>query len=121
MPVIIQSKHRYFGTVVTIPNAEVTVVEIGPQPDDYIVEGYLDLSSLSLGDSVEVREYIVVDGVNYGLFARAPYYGPLVEPVVRLHAKTLLQDMKYKVTILQASGQSRAVPYGFIVELMGTV
>ena len=122
MPVAVQSKTRYQGSI-TPPalNTETTVLEITGASDDYIVEGYIDLSQLASGDSVEVREYIAVDGVNYQLYARVTYSGPVSEPVIRFHAKTLLYNMKYKVTIIQTSGTLRSFPYGFIQEVLGTV
>ena len=45
MPVVVASKTRLYGSV-TPPalNVEATVVEVGAQEDDYIVEGYIDLS-----------------------------------------------------------------------------
>jgi hypothetical protein len=33
----------------------------------------------------------------------------------------LLYNMKYKVTITQTSGTLRSFPYGFLLEVMGTV
>jgi hypothetical protein len=120
MPVIIASKTRYSGTASPPAlNTETTVVEITGASDDYIVEGYIDLSQLASGDAVEVREYIAVDGVNYQLYARVTYSDPVSEPVIRFHAKTLLYNMKYKVTITQTSGTLRSFPYGFVQEVLG--
>jgi len=120
VPVVVASKTRLFGSV-TPPalNVEATVVEISPQEDDYIVEGYIDLSPLSEGDMVEVREYVAVDGANYQLFLRTLFAGPVPEPVIRFHAKTLLKFMKYKLAVVQASGAVRSLPYGFVVEVLG--
>jgi len=120
MPVIVASKTRYAGTVSpTGLNVETVVVDITAQSDDYLVEGYVDLSQLASGDSVVVKEYIAVDGVNYQLFCQATYTGPVLEPVVRFHTKTLLYNMKYKVTITQTSGTLKSFPYGFILEVLG--
>jgi hypothetical protein len=120
VPVVVASKTRYSGTASpTALNTETTVVEITGASDDYIVEGYIDLSQLASGDAVEVREYIAVDGVNYRLYARVTYSGPVSEPVIRFHAKTLLYNMKYKVTIIQTSGTLRSFPYGFVQEVLG--
>ena len=121
MPVVVASKTRYSGTVTpTDLNVETTVVEIGAQADDYLVEGYIDLSQLAAGDEVVVKEYIAVDGVNYREFCTVTYSGPVPEPVIRFHTKTLLYNMKYKVTIMQTKGILRSFPYGFILEVLGT-
>jgi hypothetical protein len=107
LPVVVASKTRYLGIVTpTDLNVETTVVEIGAQADDYLVEGYIDLSQLAAGDEVVVREYIAVDGVNYQLFCQATYSGPVPEPVIRFHTKTLLYGMMYKVTITQVARSS---------------
>jgi hypothetical protein len=122
MPIVVDSKTRYSGTVSPPAlNTETTVLEITGASDDYIVEGYIDLSALASGDAVEVREYIAVDGVNYKLYARVTYSGPVSEPAIRFHAKTLLYSMKYKVTIIQSRGTIRNFPYSFIQEVLGTV
>ena len=122
MPVIIASKARYAG-IVTPPaiGEEVTVIEVPGAEDDYIVEGYIDLGDLSSGDAVEVREYVAVDGANYRVFLKHTFTGPVAEPVLRLHAKTLLSSAKYKVSITQTSGTLRSFPYAFVVEVLGTV
>jgi hypothetical protein len=119
MPVVVEYKARRYG-VASPPalNTEITVVEFPGAEEDYIVEGYVDLSQLQFGDAVEVREYIAVDGANYRPFVVLTVYGPVSEPVVRFHAKTLLYNMKYKVTIIQTSGRLRSFPYGFIQEVM---
>jgi hypothetical protein len=121
MPVVIASKSRFYGTV-TPPalNTETTVVEIGAQSDDYIVEGYIDVSQLQSGDALEIREYIAVDGTNYQLFLHTTLSGSISEPVIRFHAKTLIFLMKYKLTIAQTSGTPRSFPYGFVLEVLGT-
>jgi uncharacterized membrane protein len=121
MPVVIASKSRFYGTV-TPPalNTETTVIEISGQADDYIVEGYLDLSNLATNDALEVREYIAVDGANYRILYRYSFSGLQGEPILRLHAKTLLYNMRYKVTVVQTAGSTlKSIPYGFIVEVMG--
>ena len=120
MPVVVASKSRYPGTASpSALNTETTVVEIGAQSDDYMVEGYIDLSQLASGDAVTVKEYIAVDGVNYRSFITLTYSGPVSDPIVRFHTKTLLYNMKYKVTITQTSGTLRSFPYGFILEVLG--
>ena len=121
MPVVVESKSRFYGAVTPSDlNMEAMVVEIPAQSDDYIVEGYVDLSSLESGDAVIVREYVAADGANYRLFLSTRFDGPVSEPVIRFHSKTLLSFMKYKVTVEQVSGTLRSIPYGFVLEVLGT-
>jgi len=121
MAIIIASKTRYAGTVSPSSlNSEITVIEITGASDDYIVEGYMDLSALQSNDNLTVREYIAVDGTNYYTFLTVPYYGPVSDPIIRFHAKTLQYNMKYKVTVSQTSGTLRSFPYSFIQEVLGS-
>jgi hypothetical protein len=121
MPVVVASKSRFYGTVTpSALNTETTVVEIGAQSDDYIVEGYIDVSQLQTGDALEIREYIAVDGTNYQLFLRTTLSDPVSEPVIRFHAKTFVFLMKYKITVVQTSGSLKGFPYGFVLEVLGT-
>jgi len=122
MPVVISSKSKYAGiAAVSQLNTETTVVELGPFSDDWMVEGYIDLSGLQSGDTVVVNEYVALDGANYRLLYSATVTGPPTEPAVRFHTKTLLATMKYKVTVTQTAGTLRSINYYFITETMGTV
>jgi hypothetical protein len=122
MPVIIASKTRYLGTVSPPAlNTETTVVEITAQSDDYIVEGWIDLGALASGDTVTIRVYVAVDGTNYRLYASFSFSGPVSNPIIRFHSMQLCYNMKYKVTITQTSGTLRSFPYGFLLEVLGTV
>ena len=120
MPVRIASRTIYSGTVsLTALNTETTVVDIPAQTEFYIVEGYIDLSALASGDTVVVKEYMAVDGVNLRLFAQVTYSGPVSEPVIRFHTKTFKNQ--YRVTITQTAGTLRSFPYWFIMELAEVV
>lgn len=122
MPVVVTAKYRYSGSITPANlNEETTVLEVAGQSDDYMVEGYLDISSLGSGDAVEVREYISVDGVDYKVFTVFVKSPPIDAPVIRFHTKTLLYNMKYKVTVKQTSGTLRSFPYAFVVEVVSAV
>ena len=122
MPVVIASKNEYTGTASpSALNTETTVIEITAQSDTYIVEGWIDLGALQSGDAVIVKIYVAVDGVNYRTYATASYSGPVPDPIIRIHSMQLCKKMKYKVTITQTAGTLRSFPYGFVVEVMGTV
>ena len=122
MPVVVASKTRYTGSVSpTALNTETAVVDIGAQSDDYIVEGWIDLSALASGDAVTIKEYVAVDGANYRTYATVSYSGPVSDPIIRFHAKTLTYNMKYRVTVTQTSGVLRSFPYGFVLEVLGVV
>jgi len=121
MPIVVASKTRYTGTVTpSALNTETDVINLPSQSDDYIVEGYIDLSALASGDVVVIKEYIAVDGVNQRLFSNVTISGPLSEPVIRFHAKTVPYNGLYRVTITQTQGTLRSFPYVFIVEVLGS-
>lgn len=119
-PIIIEAKNDYTGTA-TPPalNTETTVVEIDPQPDDYLVEGYIDTSQMQNGDTTTITEYIALDGANLKPYRSITLQGEQQQSVLRLFTKTLHKNMKYKVTITQTSGTPRQYPYAFIQEIMG--
>jgi len=122
MPVIVSSKSRYVGSVSPSSlNSETIVVDIPSQSDDYIVEGYIDLNALASGDQVIVREYIALDGTNYRTFATVTYSGPVSDPIVRFHTKTIPNNAMYRVTITQTSGTLRTFNYGFILEVLSSM
>jgi len=121
MPVIIASKQRLSGTVtLTELDVETDVVNLPDQGDDYVVEGYIDLSQLQEGDCVEIREYIAVDGQNQRTFLTVELCGVQRDPVIRFHSKEVPYNGKYRVTIKQTSGTPRSFPYVFIVLVQGT-
>ena len=121
MPVVIADKKTFSGSVTPSDiGVETTIIELGPESDDYMVEGYIDLSQLQGGDAVTICEYIAVDGQNYRRFACVDFSGPVDDPVIRFHTKTFLSHMKYRVTIMQTQGTLRSFPYGFIEMVMGS-
>jgi len=121
VPVIIASKQRYRGTVTPSDlNVETDVINLSDQGDDYIVEGYIDLSQLQDGECVVIKEYIAVDGANQRSFITAELCGVLKDPVIRFHSKEIPYDGKYRVTITQKTGTVRSFPYVFIVMVQGT-
>ena len=122
MPIVIASKTEYTGTVSpSALNTETTVIEITAQSDTYIVEGWIDLSQLQSGDTVVINIYVAVDGTNYRTYATVTYSGSVSNPIIRIHSMQLCKNMKFKVTITQTSGTLRSFPYGFVLEVMGTV
>lgn len=125
MPVVIQSKTWYTGTVTpSALNTETTVVELGPYSDDFLVEGWLNYASLPEGASSTVRVYFALDGTNYVLYREVTvsrYADSTFEPVMRLHTMTLRSNMKVKVTVTQTAGTLASLGYWFVVEVLGTV
>jgi len=121
MGVQIASKTDYTGSVTpSALNTETDVVSISAQTDDYIVEGYIDLSAMQDGDTIVVTEYISVDGQNYRVFLQATFNGAQAQPILRFHSKMLYKNMLYKVTINQTAGTVRTIPYAFILQVLKT-
>jgi len=107
MVVRVKERKSFEGTVTpSALNVETTVVEIPAETEYYFVEGYLDLSELASGDTVEVREYI--DGKR---FETGSYSGSQTNPI--LHFPTKKTKKAYKVTITQTSGTIRSFAYDF--------
>lgn len=123
MPVRIREKQRLAGTVT--PSAigvETDVINLANQSDDYIIEGYLDLSNMASGDVVEIKVYIAVDGTNQRRVDKASFSGSQEIPVVRILAHTVPYNGKFKVTLTQTAGSTlKSFPYVFIVQIMETI
>ncbi len=122
MPVIVYRKDNYVGTaIINQLDQEVAVVDIPGNEDDYLVEGYVDLSSLQPGDVLIVTEYMSVDGVNLRPFAQYSFSGPLPAPIYRFHTKTLYKEMRYRVAVRLVEGSvPKTIPYAFIVEVLSS-
>ena len=112
MVVRIASRTIYSGTVTTSPiGSPVVVVDIPNQDEIYIIEGYIDLSAMQDGDSVNIVEYINVDGTNLRTYAKSTFTNAQDEPIIRFHSKLLKNA--YRVEITQTAGDPRSFPYWF--------
>lgn len=122
MPVRIRTKQRYRGTCQPSDlNVETDIINLGNQTDDFIMEGYIDLSALTSGDTAVIILYLAIDGTNRKVLDRMTIYGPLDPPIVRLPAHTMLYDFQPRITITQTSGIIRTFPYAFLVQIMEVV
>lgn len=107
----------YAGKVtITELNREYVVVDVPAVEDFYLVEGYLDLSNMDSDDSVEVKEYISVDGENLKPYSISRHKDVQEIPIIRFHTKTM--RYQYRITINQLSGIGKTYPYWIIVEIM---
>ena len=121
-PVRIGSKTRYQGSVTPSDlNVETDIINLGDQSDDYIVEGQISLQNMAAGDSVEIKVYIAVDGINQVLADKMTFSDAQEIPVVRILAHILPYNAKFRVTITQTAGTLRAYPYAFITQVMEVV
>ena len=122
MPVRIRTKYRYKGTAQpTDLNTETDIVNLDVQDDDFILEGYIDLSNLASGDTIVIKIYVAVDGANRKEMDRMTIYGPIDPPIIRMPAHTFAYDMQPRITITQTSGIIRQFPYYFLMQLMEVV
>jgi hypothetical protein len=119
MPVRIRYKTRYQGSVTpSALNTETDIINLGSQPDDYIVEGYISLKNLASGDTVIIRVYMSADGTTQDKSDEMTLSGPVSIPIVRIPATTLPYNGLFRVTVTQTAGTLRAYPYTFIVQVM---
>jgi hypothetical protein len=81
---------------------------------EFNLDGYIDLSKLASGDTVVVREYMMVkSGGTYVKYAEATYSG--AQPLPLLHIVTKPSVYGLKVTIQQTAGTYRTFDYQFFV------
>ena len=79
------------------------------------VSGYVDLSEMTLGDTVVIRQYIkLVQGVDYQKYAQETYIGQQQEPAVYITPKK--SDNALKVTLQQTTGSLKNYDNNFIGE-----
>jgi len=122
MTVVIKSKEVLAGTVAPSALSEpALVVDIPDQPDEYIVEGYIDLSQMLTGDEVVIEEFLAVDGASQRLLTKMTFANTQDEPIIRFHSKTIKRDAKYRVQLTQTAGTLRKYPYYFIKLNFGVV
>jgi hypothetical protein len=122
MPVRIRTKQRFQGSVTpSALNAETDILNLGDQTDDFILEGQISLRNMAAGDSVVLRSYVAVDGVNRDKMDEISFTDAQSIPVVRIPSTTLAYNSKPRITVTQTAGTLRAFPYTIIVQIMEVI
>ncbi|MEM4959598.1 MAG: hypothetical protein QXX12_07010 [Nanopusillaceae archaeon] len=113
MVVILDDIIEIKGTVtIDSLNVEYTIIDI-TNPQNAIVEGYIDLSTLTDGDTLELVEYI-----DNKIFSKVSFVGAQAEPIIRLENKMLPSNTPYKITFKLASGSTpKTIAYAILVEV----
>ena len=95
----------------TADGSEQTVVEVTGDLE-FQLDGYIDLSNMTSGDVVVIREYMkVAPGGNYVKHAEEIYSDAQSLPL--LHIVTKPARYGLKITLQQTSGTYRDYPYQF--------
>jgi hypothetical protein len=95
------------------------LIEYVAQTGDFVVEGYLSLGNMAIGDTTIVTESFSLSGINnYQIYATTTYTGIQTEPVVRFHGKLFQKDMQYKVALNQTAGIVEDYQVVFILQVM---
>jgi len=98
------------GTEKTVIEVLLSDLEDYEQP--FVIEGYIDLSSMQSGDTIVLREYVAIEsGVTYKLYATHTYNDAQTEPLIHFTKK--LGSYGYKVTAEQTAGAYRTLNYFF--------
>jgi hypothetical protein len=122
MPVRIKSKTRLQSSVTpSALNQETDIISLDNQTDDYIVEGQISLQNMASGDTVVIKTYIAVDGINQKQVDQITLTDVQAIPVVRIPSCTAPYNGKFRVTITQTAGTLRSYPYTFIVQIMEVI
>jgi hypothetical protein len=122
MPVRVRYKVRLQGSVTpSALNTETDIVNLGNLDDDYILEGQISLQNMASGDTVVIRVYIAVDGVNQVKSDEMTFSGAQSVPVVRIPAITLPYNGKARITITQTAGSLKSYPYTIIYQVLETI
>jgi hypothetical protein len=122
MPVRIKSKTRLQSSVTpSALNTETDIINLADQSDDFILEGQISLQNMASGDTVILRTYIAVDGVNQRKADELTFTGAQDIPVVRIPAVTLAYNAKPRITVTQTAGTLREFPYTVIYQVMEVI
>ena len=121
MPVVFVSKTLFSGSASLTVGTETTIVELvrDVSEQEFVAEGYLDLSQFASSETLEIREYIDPDGTGYRLYSFVRLVFPVDAPLVWLHPKIIGQ--KYKITATQLTGTARSIPYWIWKFVYGSV
>jgi hypothetical protein len=122
MPVRIKTKQRLQSSVTpSALGAETNIINLPDQSDDFILEGFISLRNMASGDTVILRSYVAVDGVNQDKMDELSFSGAQSIPVVRIPATTLAYNAKPRITVTQTAGTLRAFPYTIILQIMEVI
>jgi hypothetical protein len=79
------------------------------------LEGYVDLSEMTNGDTVTLRRYVKIQqNGEYRLHGEETYLGVQTQPLIRF--PTIVGYYGIKVTLQQTSGTYKNFPYQFFKE-----
>jgi len=93
----------------TMDGTEQTVVEVTTENN---VDGFVDLSPMAAGDTVEFKVYLKIkaDGA-YRLYETAEFSGEQAKPLVYVHRRPVRYG--WKLTARQTAGTYRTFDYQF--------
>ena len=99
------------GTI-TADGTEQTVIEASGIMN---LEGYIDLSQMTNGDTVTLRRYVKIQkNTEYKLHGEETYVGAQAQPLIRFPA--IASYYGIKITLKQTSGTYKNFPYQFFKE-----
>ena len=111
MPVRVKNRSFYSGSISPASlNLETTVLSLSAETEIYFVGGYLDLTSLDIGDSILIQEYVEFDS-TLKLYNSETYTDAQSIVVIRVPTRKLKTG--YKITLTQTTGTLRTIPYQF--------
>jgi hypothetical protein len=98
--------------IIQADGTEQTVVDA---PGLLNLEGYIDLSEMTAGDTVVLKRYVKIqEGGEYKLHASETYTGAQAQPLIRFPFMASYYGMK--VTLQQTAGTYKSFPYQFFKE-----
>jgi len=104
------------GTIVLdTMGIEYTLIELSGIGQPYMVTGFIDLSNMIDDSELYLREYIGFDAGEYKKYLSYRFRGVQIDPLMLITPKYLMDNDKYKLTLLLSSGSYLEVPYKIIV------
>jgi len=89
-----------------------TAGEPGADGKQHIIDGYIDLSALADGESVTIREYMIIkSGGSFVKYAEATYSNAQSVPLLHITTKPARYGLKIEITMDSAPAADRNFDY----------
>jgi len=111
-----------FLTTDTYPKT-VTIIDTSGLADvagkQHLVEGFVDLSALASGESVKIRESMIIkSGGDFKTYAEETYNGPVSPPLCYILTRPGRYGLKIELVMESAPAADRSLDYQLLVKVV---
>jgi hypothetical protein len=106
-----KATEAYPKTVVLVDTSK--LADVAGKP--HYVEGWVDMSELASGETVELSESVVISPTAFSEYAREEYTGPVDPPAASVVTKPAKYGLKIEATMRAPPAADRTLRYQFFV------